>query len=84
MMLLRLCQVFSSLQGHLHFFVHFFFTFMGQFFLGHPIQHRNNCIHEFSISSSYLRQVREWQKTEKQRERMEGDEEEEKTEERTD
>ena len=36
-MLLRTHQVLSSLQGHLHFFVHFFFTFMGQFFLGHPI-----------------------------------------------
>ena len=35
-MLLRMYQVFSSLQGHLHFFVHFLFTFMGQFFLGHP------------------------------------------------
>ena len=39
-MLWHMYQVFSSLQGHLHFFVHFFFTFMGQFFLGHPIHSR--------------------------------------------
>ena len=30
-------QIFSSLLGHLQFFVHFFFTFMEQFFIGHPI-----------------------------------------------
>ena len=30
-------QDFSSLQGHLHFFVHFFFTFMEHFFIVHPI-----------------------------------------------
>ena len=27
-MFLHLYQIFSSLQGHLHFFVHFFFSFM--------------------------------------------------------
>ena len=42
-MLLPYNQVFSSLQGHLHFFVYFFFTFMGQFFLGHPIPLPNLC-----------------------------------------
>ena len=36
-MMLRMYQVFSSLQGHLHFFVHFFFTFMEYFFIDHPI-----------------------------------------------
>ena len=36
-MFLHLYQIFSSLQGHLHFFVHFFFTFMEHFFIGHPI-----------------------------------------------
>jgi len=36
-MFLHLYQIFSSLQGHLHFFVHFFFTFMENFFIGHPI-----------------------------------------------
>ena len=36
-MLLHMYQIFSSLLGHLHFFVHFSFTFVGQFFLGHPI-----------------------------------------------
>ena len=30
-------QVFSSLQGHLQFFLHFFFTFMEHFFIDHPI-----------------------------------------------
>ena len=37
MMLSYMYQVFSSLLGHLQFFVHFFFTFMEQFFIGHPI-----------------------------------------------
>ena len=33
-------QVFSSLLGHLHFFVHFSFTFMEHLFFGHPISIR--------------------------------------------
>ena len=37
MMLLYMYQVFSSLLGHLHFFVHFFLTFMEYFFIDHPI-----------------------------------------------
>ena len=37
MMLLSLYQIFSSLRSQLHFFVHFFFTFMEYFFCGHPI-----------------------------------------------
>ena len=37
MMLLFMYQVFSSLLGHLHFFVHFFFTFKEQFFFDHPV-----------------------------------------------
>ena len=36
-MLLYMCQVFSTLLGHLQFFVHFFFTFMEYFFIDHPI-----------------------------------------------
>ena len=36
-MLLHTYQVFSSLVGDLHFFVHFFINFMEYFFLGHPI-----------------------------------------------
>ena len=32
-----MCQVFSTLLGHLQFFVHFFFTFMEYFFIDHPI-----------------------------------------------
>ena len=35
--LFHMYQVFSSLYGHLHFFVHFFFTFMEYFFIVHPI-----------------------------------------------
>ena len=35
-MLLYLYQIFSSLRSHLHFFVHFFFTFMEYFFLWTP------------------------------------------------
>ena len=31
-------QIFSSLQGHLHFSVHFFFTFMANFFVTTPYQ----------------------------------------------
>ena len=38
MMLFCMYQVFSSLLGHLHFFVHFSFTFMEHLFFGHPIQ----------------------------------------------
>ena len=37
MMLMYMYQIFSSLQSQLHFFVHFFFTFMEYFFCGHPI-----------------------------------------------
>ena len=36
-------QVFSSLQGHLQFFVHFFFTFMEHFFIDHPIFYKKIC-----------------------------------------
>ena len=36
-MLFCMYQVFSSLLGHLHFFVHFSFTFMEHLFFGHPI-----------------------------------------------
>ena len=36
-MLLYMYQVFSSLLGHLHFFVHFFLTFVEYFFIDHPI-----------------------------------------------
>ena len=36
-MLLYMYQIFSSLRGHLHFWVHFFFTFMVNFFFDHPI-----------------------------------------------
>ena len=35
-MLFLMYQVFSSLQGHLHFFVHLSFTFMEHFFLTTP------------------------------------------------
>ena len=34
-----MCQIFSSLQGHLHFFVHFSFTFMEWLIIVHPISH---------------------------------------------
>ena len=36
MILLYMYQIFSSLRGHFHFFVHFFFTFMEHFFLDTP------------------------------------------------
>ena len=35
MMLLHMYQIFSSSLDHLWFFVHFFFTFMEHFFIGH-------------------------------------------------
>ena len=38
MMLLYMYQIFSSLRSHLHFFVHFSFTFMEYFFCGHSKQ----------------------------------------------
>ena len=31
------CQVFINLQDHLHFFLHFVFSFMGQLFMDDPI-----------------------------------------------
>ena len=36
-MLLSLYQIFIFLLGHLHFFLHFFFTFMENLFKKHPI-----------------------------------------------
>ena len=39
-MLLYMYQVFSSLLGHLHFFVHFFLNFMEYFFIDHPVSFR--------------------------------------------
>ena len=36
-MLLYMYQVFSSLLGHLHFFLLFFFPFIEYFFIDHPI-----------------------------------------------
>ena len=35
--MLYLCQIFILLLGHLHFFVHFFFSFMENLFMEHPI-----------------------------------------------
>ena len=37
MMLLHMKQIFSSLRGHLHFSLHFFFTYLENFFFNHPI-----------------------------------------------
>ena len=51
-MLFHMYQVFSSLQGHLHFFVHFFCTFMEHFFIVHPI----SCICLSSSASDTSRQ----------------------------
>ena len=39
-MLLYMYHIFSTLRSHLHFFVHFFFTFMEYFFCGHPIYYK--------------------------------------------
>ena len=36
-MLLHMYQIFSSLEGHLHFSVHFFLTFMVNYFFNLPI-----------------------------------------------
>ena len=38
-MLWHIYQILSSLLRHLHFFVHFFFTFVEQVFFGHPISY---------------------------------------------
>ena len=38
-MLLYLYQIFIFLLGHLHFFLHLFFSFMENFFKKHPISH---------------------------------------------
>ena len=38
-MLFHMYQVFSFLLGHLHFSVHFFFTFMEQLFKNHLLTH---------------------------------------------
>ena len=47
-MLLHMYQIFSSLQGHLHFSVHFFLTLMVNFFFDHPISYRSNQSHWFN------------------------------------
>ena len=52
-MLLYMYQVFSSLLGHLHFFVHFFLTFMEYFFIDHPICYAGFMISEF-LDKRYL------------------------------
>ena len=39
-MKLYLCQIFVLLRGHLHVFLHFFFTFIENLFKKHPIQLR--------------------------------------------
>ena len=44
-MLLSLCQIFIFLLGHLHFFLHFFFSFMENLFKKHPIQCTCTCHH---------------------------------------
>ena len=36
-LLLYVSQVFINLQDHLHYFVHFVFSFMGQLFMDDPI-----------------------------------------------
>ena len=36
-LLLSVCQVFINLQDHLHFFLHFVFSFMAQLFMDDPI-----------------------------------------------
>jgi len=46
-MLFHMYQVFSSLHGHLQFFVHFFFTFMEHFFIDHPILLLENFVKKF-------------------------------------
>jgi len=48
-MLFHMYQVFSSLQGHLHFFVYFFFPFMEHFFIVHPISSTDTMDKEESL-----------------------------------
>ena len=36
-LLLNVCQVFINLQDHLHFSLHFVFSFMGQLFMDDPV-----------------------------------------------
>ena len=57
-MLFHMYQVFSSLQGHLHFFVHFFFTFMEHFFIDHPISgvQKKGTFSHFQHNQDYLEQ----------------------------
>ena len=56
-------EIFSPLQSHLHFFVHFFYTFMEYFFFGHPIsneqfyliKHRNGFwFHDITAEKQFL------------------------------
>ena len=37
---LYVCQVFSNVRDHLHFFLHFVFSFMGELFMDDPISLR--------------------------------------------
>ena len=56
MMLFCMYQVFSSLLGHLHFFVHFSFTFMEHLFFGHPILFNKNK-HFLSLALAFLMKI---------------------------
>ena len=57
-LLLYVYQVFIFLQDHLHFFLHFFFTFMEQLFLDDPISGLNSnlsCYHILAKVSPLLK-----------------------------
>ena len=57
-MLLHIYQIFSSLLGYLYFLVHFFFTFMEQFFIGLHIKDMWSAIRSFqAIAIAFSRTV---------------------------
>ena len=58
MMLLHLYQIFSSLQCYLHFSVHFFFTFMANFFFNHSMSCRFMLF--IATSSEFVRTYSSW------------------------
>ena len=61
-MLLHMYQIFSSLRGHLHYLVHFFFTFMVNFFFDHPISIRNTLVSRHTPNTHIISNDSTWER----------------------
>ena len=56
-LLLYVCQVSINLQDHLHFFLHFVFSFMEQLFMDDPISYLKHTNTPYEPSYEYGRHV---------------------------